>query len=157
MSLLLAASRVALAGAIAAYVLVRAAPAGRRVTAHVEELVRVARPVLEGAERVASLDVGWPTAASEATIIDLAGLTDPEIAALPGGHTSKHVDAAMLLARDPDLILLYFRRVDGEKEYWRDVEARLASSELIARHYELRAVLPSYGEDDAGYAVLRKR
>jgi hypothetical protein len=37
------------------------------------------------------------------------------------------------------------------------VEARLASSELIARHYEARANLPSYGEDDAGYAVLKKR
>lgn len=157
MSLLSAASRVALAGAIAVYVLVRAAPAGRRVAAHVEGLVRAARPVLAGAHRVASLDVGWPTAATEAAIIDLAGLTDPEIAALPGGHTSKRVNPAMLLARDPDVILLYFRRVDGEKEYWRAVEARLASSALIARHYEARAVLPSYGEDDAGYVVLEKR
>ena len=142
----------------AAYVLVRAAP-GRacHVESHVEALVRAARPVLDGAQRVAALDVGWPTAATEAAIIDLAGLTDPEIAALPGGHTSKHVDAAMLLARDPDVILLYFRRVDGAKVYWREVEARLASSELIARHYEARAVLPSYGEDDAGYAVLKRR
>ncbi|MGO8996672.1 MAG: hypothetical protein ACLQVI_25440 [Polyangiaceae bacterium] len=149
--------RVALAAAIAVYVLVRAAPAGRHVMSHVDALVRAASPVLAGAERIASLDVGWPTAASEAAIVDLAGLTDPEIAALPGGHTSKHVDPAMLLARDPDVILLYWRRVNGEKVYWRDVEARIAASELIARHYEARATLPSYGEDDAGYAVLKKR
>jgi hypothetical protein len=157
MSILSSATRVALAVAIAIYVLVRAAPAGRHVVSHVDVLVQAARPLLEDARRVAVLDVGWPTAATEASIIDLAGLTDPEIAALPGGHTSKHVDAAMLLARDPDAILLYFRRVDGEKVYWREVEARLASSDLIARHYEARAVLPSYGEDDAGYVVLQKR
>ena len=112
---------------------------------------------LAGAARVATLDVGWPTAATEASIVDLAGLTDPEIAALPGGHTSKRVDPALLLARDPDVILLYFRRRDGERVYWREVEARLASSELIARHYEARAFLPSYGEDDAGYVVMKKR
>jgi len=123
----------------------------------VAALVQAARPELADARRIAVLDVGWPTAASEATIVDLAGLTDPEIAALPGGHTSKRIDAAFLLARDPDVILLYWRTLDGERVYRSVVEARLASSELIARHYEARATLPSYGEDDAGYAVLRKR
>jgi len=157
MSPLAAMPRVALAAGIAGYVLVRAAPAGRHVQAHVEALVLAARPELAGARRIAALDVGWPTAASDASIIDLAGLTDPEIASLPGGHTSKRIDPAMLLARDPDVILLYWRMEGGERVYWRQVEARLASSELIARHYEARANLPSYGEDDAGYAVLKKR
>jgi hypothetical protein len=152
-----AAVRVALAGSLAAYVLVRSAPAGRHVESHVAALVRAAGPELSGARRIAALDVGWPTAASEATIIDLAGLTDPEIAALPGGHTSKHVDAAMLLERDPDVILLYWGMKGGERVFRRAVEARIASSELIARHYEARATLPSYGEDDAGYVVLKKR
>src|SRR6202034_2110507 len=92
MSLFAAAPRIALAAAIGGYVLVRAA-----------------RPELAGAHRIAALDVGWPTAASDAAIVDLAGLTDPEIAALPGGHTSKRVDAALLLARDPDVLLLYWR------------------------------------------------
>ena len=114
-------------------------------------------PALAGARRIAALDVGWPSAASDAAIVDLAGLTDPEIAVLPGGHTSKRVDPSMLLARDPDVILLYFRMENGERVYWRGVEARLAASDLIARHYEARAFLPSYGEDDAGYAVLWKR
>jgi ABC-type Fe3+-hydroxamate transport system substrate-binding protein len=90
-------------------------------------------------------------------MIDLAGLTDPELAALPGGHTSKHIDAAMLLARDPDVILLYWRRVNGEPVYARELEARLGASELLASHYEVRAILPSYGDDDAGYTVLAKR
>ncbi len=157
MSRLAAAGRFALSCSVAAYVLVRAAPAGRHVRSHVEALVRAAEPALRGARRIAALDVGWPTAASEASIVDLAGLTDPDIAALPGGHTSKRVDPAMLLARDPDAILLYWHAESGERVYWRAVEARLADSELIARHYEARASLPSYGEDDAGYVVLWKR
>jgi hypothetical protein len=52
---------------------------------------------------------------------------------------------------------LYWRSVGGEHAYRSEVEERLASSDLIARHYEARATLPSYGEDDAGYVVLWKR
>ena len=90
MSRISATLRVLVAGAIAAYVLVRAAPAGRHVESRVEALVRAAVPELAGARRIAALDIGWPTAASDAAIIDLAGLTDPEIAALPG---RSHVQA----------------------------------------------------------------
>jgi hypothetical protein len=157
MSVVAARGRSVGAALLALYVLVRAAPAGRHVRSHVEALIQAARPELSGAGRVATLDVGWPTAATEATIVDLAGLTDPEIAVLPGGHTSKRVDPAFLLARDPDVILLYFRVRDGERVFWREVEARLAASPLIAKHYEARAFLPSYGKDDAGYVVMKKR
>jgi hypothetical protein len=157
MSVLAARARSVVALALAAYVLVKAAPAGRHVSSHVETLIRAAQPELVGAARIAALDVGWPTAATDASIVDLAGLTDPEIAVLPGGHTSKRVDPAFLLARDPDMILLYFRVRDGERVFWREVEARLEASPLIAKHYEARAILPSYGEDDAGYVVMKKR
>jgi hypothetical protein len=153
----LVACRVVLSGLVGACVLVRIAPAGRHVEDHMAALVRAAEPILARKHRIASLDVGWPTAASEADIVDLAGLTDPEIAALPGGHTSKRVDPALLLARNPDVILLYWRRVGGEHVYGRVVEARLAESDLIFRHYEARATLPSFGEDDAGYDVLMRR
>ena len=152
-----AALRVAVAGALAVHLLVRAAPAGRHVGSHAAALIEAARPVLAGAHRIASIDVGWPTAASDAEIVDLGGLTDPEIAALPGGNTSKHVDPAVLLARDPDVILLYWRNVGGERRFRDSLEARLDASDLISRHYEARAPLPSYGEDDAGYVVLMKR
>ncbi len=157
MSVSAARARVVVAGAMAVYLLFRAAPAGRHVGDHVAALVAAAGPELASARRVATIDVGWPTAATDASIVDLAGLTDPEIAALPGGHTSKRVDPSFLLERDPDVILLYWRNVDGQRRYRGQTEARLASSELIARHYEARATLPSYGEDDAGYEVLRKR
>jgi hypothetical protein len=158
MSRICAALRIAPVVAFGAFVVHRAAE-GRHVQANYASLIERARPILEGASRVAALDVGWPTAATEATMIDLAGLTDPEIAVLPGGHTSKHVDAPFLIERDPDVILLYALKVDGGErdiEYPRVVEARLAASELLTRKYETRAFLP-YGEDGAGYVVLWKR
>ena len=47
-------------------------------------LVAAAAPHLASASRVACIDVGWLTAAApHAAIVDLAGITDPEIAALP--------------------------------------------------------------------------
>jgi len=53
---------------------------------------------------VVALDIGWVSAATDGTIVDLAGVTDPVIAALPGGHTSKRVDAALVLSREPDVV-----------------------------------------------------
>jgi urease accessory protein UreF len=157
MSRVCAALRVTAALGLAVYVLrLPTASAGRHVESNVESLAQRARPLLATAHRVAALDIGWPTAATEATIVDLAGLTDPEIAALPGGHTSKRIDTALLLERDPDVVLLYARKRGEETTYTRVVEARLADSELLMRKYETRAFLP-YGEDGAGYVVLSKR
>jgi hypothetical protein len=153
------ASRAALTLAIAAFVLTGPARAGRHVGAQYRDLVAAARPHLEG-RSVASLDIGWPTAATESSIVDLAGLTDPTIAALPGGHTSKRVDPAFLLARAPDVLLLYVAS-QPDLAHWQDavftrvVDARLASSALIARHYEARAFLP-HGTKNAGYVVLAR-
>ncbi len=153
------AARAALALALAVFVLAGPARAGRHVGASYRSLVAAARPYLEG-RRVASLDIGWPSAATESTIVDLAGLTDPDIAALPGGHTSKRIDAALLLARDPDVILLYAASTPDLGQ-WRDafftrvVDARLAASDVLARHYEARAFLP-HGTKNAGYVVLTR-
>jgi hypothetical protein len=122
--------------------------------------------VLDGAgvRRVASLDVGWVSAATEADIVDLAGLTDPEIAALPGGHTSKRVDARFLLAREPDALLIYapFGLPAGGIEAWpetvvqRAVEARLIREEVIVQRFGAPAWLP-LGARGAGYVLLRQR
>jgi hypothetical protein len=157
-------ARAALALALEAYFTVTQAPAGRHVMDDRRALIAAARPFLEGADAIASLDVGWPTAATEARIVDLAGLTDPEIAALPGGHTSKRVDAALLLARRPDVLLLLARDgVDAEHlEAWPGatyrgvVEQRLARSEVIERAFEPRAFLP-LGDRGEGYVVLTRR
>lgn len=111
-------------------------------------LVQAARPLIADARRVAALDVGWVGAATEADLVDLAGLTDPEIAALPGGHTSKRVDAMFLLARDPDALVFYRPA--------RVVEARLEDDEVLARHFETSAWLP-LGHAGGGYVVMTRR
>ena len=144
---------------LAVYLLVTAAPAARRVGADRERLVRDARPYLRGVHAIASLDVGWPGAATEADIIDLGGLTDPEVAALRGGQTSKRVDDVWLLGRHPDVLLAYATRLEGPLTDWREarfsrgLEARLASSDLLASHFVARAFL-ALGDSGAGYIVL---
>jgi len=145
------------------FVLGGAASAGRHVGANYRALIAAAHSVLADARSVASLDIGWPSAAvgSDVRIVDLAGLTDPYVAALPGGHTSKRVDAAFLLARDPDVLLLYAKSgvgpgaLDGWQSatYGRVVDARLAGSDLVAAHFKPRAFLP-YGPRGEGYVVL---
>jgi hypothetical protein len=127
-------------------------------------LVAQAAPWLEDAHAVAALDVGWVSAATEADIVDLAGLTDPEIAVLPGGHTSKRVGAMLLLSRHVDAILLYAPGgLPGDDiDAWRDaafgrvVESRLAADDVIARHFAPAAWLP-LGSGRAGYVLLRAR
>lgn len=135
---------------------------GRHVGRDRAALVEAARPRLAGFRRVASLDVGWVSAATEADIVDLAGVTDPGIAALPGGHTSKRIDARLLLERGTDALLLYAPSgLPGESpEAWREasygrtVEARLAADDVTARHFAAVAFLP-LGARGAGYVLLR--
>ena len=150
--------------ALGAYLAVVAAPAGRHVMSDRARLIEAARPHLASSRVVAALDIGWPTAATEATIVDLAGLTDPQIAVLPGGHTSKRVGPAFLLERAPDTLV--FRASSGlsatSLEAWRDatyayaVEAHLVAQDLIADRYEPTAFLP-LGATGGGYVVLKKR
>ena len=121
---------------------------GRSVDADRRALIDRARGPLAGARRIAALDIGWVSAASDAEIIDLAGVTDPEIAALPGGHTSKRVGAEMLLARDPDVLLIY--------SPMRAVEARLLDDDAIRAAFDEAEVLPLGAHGDS-YLVLRRK
>jgi hypothetical protein len=126
------------------------------------EIVSSASSWLDDAHAVAALDVGWVGAATEADVVDLAGVTDPDIAALPGGHTSKRVGAMLLLSRHTDAILLYTPAglPDGDLDAWRNatwsrvVEARLAEDEVVGRHFAAVAWLP-LGAGPAGYVLLR--
>jgi hypothetical protein len=83
-------------------------PDTRAVRAERSLLIAALPPLLADSRRVATLDVGWVGASGDYSVIDLAGVTDPDVARLPGGHTSKrlpppfldnrHVDALVLLA-----------------------------------------------------------
>jgi hypothetical protein len=158
------AARSLVAGALGTALIVRNGTPGRNVGADREALIAEARPVLDGerTRRVAALDIGWVSAATEADVIDLAGLTDPEIATLRGGHTSKRVDARFLLAREPDLLLVYapIGLPTGGLEAWSDtvtsrvVEARLIREEAILRRFEPVAWL-ALSASGSGYVALR--
>jgi hypothetical protein len=163
------AGRSLVAVALGVVLVARGGTRGRAVGADREALIAAARPLLDGhgserPTRVAALDIGWVSAATEADVVDLAGLTDPEIAALPGGHTSKRVDARFLLAREPDVLLLYapFGPPPGGIDAWQDttpsraVEARLMSDDTVARHFGAPSWL-ALGSSGAGYIMLRSR
>jgi hypothetical protein len=157
------ATRCAFGLALAVLLLVRNDGQGRGVGLDREALVESARPWLASATRVAALDVGWVGAATDADIVDLAGVTDPEIAALPGGHTSKRVSTRILLDRGADALLLYVPSglPEAGLSAWRTavyprmVEARLARDESVARHFAPAAWLP-LGSRGAGYVLLRR-
>jgi hypothetical protein len=139
-------ARALVAAALALYTMTGAAPSGRHVQRDRAELIARARPVLASSKVIAALDIGWVGAAADATIVDLAGLTDPSIALLPGGHTSKSVDLAMLLDRHVDTILVYTPP--------RQVENRLLHAPLFAERFEATDKLP-LGETE--YVVFRRR
>jgi hypothetical protein len=144
------AARGALSFVLGIVVALRAAPAGRGVQRDRDALVRAARPVLADAHVVAALDVGWVSAAvpPEARIVDLAGLTDPAIAVLPGGHTSKRVDAAMLLDRGVDTLIVYSDA--------RVVESRILRSDLFRDRFERRGLV-AVGDRGTRYEIFTRR
>ena len=123
-------------------------PAASHVLRDRLALIDAAAPVLAGARAVATIDVGWVGSATNAEIVDLAGATDPEIAALPGGHTSKAVSGAFLAARGPDRLVFQIdeRSADDAITFTRATEARLFADPLVARTYVViwrsPAVLP---------------
>jgi hypothetical protein len=143
-------------------VLVSAAPAGRHAGPDREALALGVSRLVRGFARVACADIGWVSAATEAEIIDLAGVTDPDIAALGGGHTSKRVDAAILLAKDPDALILFANASDLPLDRWREaafprvVEARLARDERIDGQFVAVAFVP-LGATGTGYYVLSRK
>lgn len=84
--------------------------ATRSVRAEQAQRVAEGSALLLGSARVASVDIGWIGATLPATgelqVVDLAGVTDPEVAYLPGGHTSKRLPADFLERRSVDTLLL---------------------------------------------------
>jgi hypothetical protein len=150
--------RLAIAIAAESSVVVMRGPAASRVLGDRMTLIDAARPVLARAERVATIDVGWVGAATGADIIDLAGATDPEIAALSGGHTSKNVSGAFLTDRRPDELVLLMREPNdtgaAPSRYARATEVRVANDPMIRPTYH--AVWTSPGDLPVRYEVLSR-
>lgn len=142
-------ARAALVLGSSLLLLVTWGPDTRKVLERRLELIERARPALASARRVAAVDVGWLGAATNADIVDLAGVTDPRIAALVGGHTTKRVAPGLLAERDVDtLVFLAERAPEGEAwslvPFRYGVEARLARR-AEAMGFALTASLPLGG------------
>jgi hypothetical protein len=123
------------------------------------ELIGEVRPLLRGAERVATLDIGWVGASTNAHIVDLAGVTDPSVARLPGGHTTKRLPDSFLESHDVDALVLLVEQ--GSELTWPDakftrgVEARVMSL-TGAERFELVGTVPLLGTRQA-YVVARRK
>jgi hypothetical protein len=100
--------------------------ATRAVRADRARLMAELAPLAAGARRVATLDVGWVGAGDARDIVDLAGVTDPEVAYLPGGHTSKRLPPDFLQRRGVDALVLLANEPSAESgpRYARQVEQR---------------------------------
>jgi hypothetical protein len=154
--------RVAVAVALGLYLLPSSVRALRQAGEDRAAMIISAAPLLESSKRIATVDIGWVSAVSEAGIIDLAGVTDPDVAVKGGGHTSKRIDAAFLLAHDPDAVLFYSDSLPdalgdvSAASFPRVVEARLARSDLFAEKFEPAAFIP-LGTRGTGYVLFKKR
>ncbi len=156
-------ARLAVALALGMSLLAFVGTQGREVGADRAALIAEAAPHLAGLRRIASLDVGWVGAATDADLVDLAGVTDPQVAALPGGHTSKRIDATFLIDMHPDALLLMLPEglPGGDLDAWslatyqRVVEYRLAIDPVVQRHFAPAAWLP-LGAKGAGYVLLKR-
>ncbi len=125
----------------------------RQTLAARADLATNAAPVLAHSHVIACVDVGWVSAAApRATLVDLAGVTDREIAYLPGGHTSKAISPSLLSARGVDTLLL----LEKNGEPARNVEVRLLRESWVTDTFERKGVLP-IGSTDLGYAVYKRR
>jgi hypothetical protein len=148
---------LALAGTLYQLITVapRAADVGHKRMAVIEQL----RPALQDAAVIACVDAGWVGAASSATIVDLAGVTDPAIAVLPGGHTTKPIPHALFDARGVDTLVLLLADEKTLASPWtktdfaRWVEFHVADMPAMAETYDVAAI----SEGRLIYVVLRRR
>ncbi len=122
--------RLSVACGLSAILFFQKGRAARGIGAQRLELIERARPILREAKAVAALDVGWVGVATDADVVDLAGVTDEVIAHLPGGHTSKRVPSALLENRGVDALVLLVSGplpLDWSRaRFVRTVEARIA-------------------------------
>jgi hypothetical protein len=143
--LALAVPRFALALGAVLLLAVGLGPSARKVGTDRARLIAQARPVFAQDARIATLDVGWVGAASNADVIDFAGVTDPDVAMFPGGHTSKRIPGAWLFARKPSSIVLLLARGAeletpfADSVFARAVEQRVAT--LVASEFRVRTRL----------------
>lgn len=131
-----------------------------RVGADRMALIDAAAPVLSSSQTIAAVDVGWlGAAAPHATIVDLAGVTDPEVARLPGAHTTKKIPDGFLVARRVDTLVFNLEPGTAVSPDWatspflHGVERYVALEPGVAQEFE-----PVFHyERRPAYLVLRRK
>jgi hypothetical protein len=93
-------------------------PSARWIVTQRVRLIHSAAPALQYATVVAAPDVGWVGEAFRGEIVDLAGATDPTVAYLRGGHTSKQVERRLLALRRVDRIIVLLAPSADVGEPW---------------------------------------
>jgi hypothetical protein len=152
--------RLGLALLVSLVAAVDALPSRHVLRDRLETIARL-RPVLTGARMVATVDIGIVGAATPAAVLDLAGITDPTIARLPGGHTSKRVPEGLVESRGVDRAVLLLAPGTRAADPWQDsqfshlVAARLAAMPLLSS-FEPSAEVP-IGRTAYRYLVLERR
>jgi hypothetical protein len=153
--------RVLAALVVAAWFGPRNVSALRRAGADRAAMITAAAPMLASERRIAAVDIGWVSAVSEAHIVDLAGVTDPEVAAFGGGHTSKRIDPSYLLAQSPDVAVFYADPLPqsladvNAAPFVHVVAARLVAASAFAQHFAPSARLPLGAT--SGYVIFARR
>ncbi len=103
----------------------------RHIVEQRQRLITEARPMLAGRHAVATVDVGWVGAASRAEILDLAGVTEPEVARLSGGHTSKRIPFELLERRRVDTFVLLLKPgANLVTPFWQSAFARVVETRV---------------------------
>ena len=132
---------------------------GRRVLEVRSELVERARPMLAGSRQVVALDVGWLGAAFEGEIFDLAGVTNPRVARLAGGHTTKNLQNSWFDVAAPDTLVLLTAPGEPLRDPWQTTTfARVVENRIKGMPYwencALKGVVPlKYAMQT--YAIIR--
>ena len=133
--------------------------ASRASRAHAGRIL--AERLRSSASRVALVDIGFLAYASGVEVVDLGGITDPEIARLPGGHLDKVIPDTLWAERNPDALLLHsasppliaadgrllrFSGYPVERRLaaapWVSEEFRVAFQQSYAPHYHYVLLLP---------------
>jgi hypothetical protein len=134
--------RVVVASAISVIVAWPHARDAREIGLRRNRLIDAGPTALGDAKRIATVDVGWVGAASSAEVVDLAGATDPEIAALPGSHTSKRIHPGLLAARGVDTLVLLLAPGAGVAQTWTESRFARAVEARVARLPDVAGFLP---------------
>ncbi len=125
------------------------------------EFIGELRARLRDARVTATVDAGVVGAATDGAVFDLAGITDPTVARLPGDHTSKRVPEGLIESRGVDHAVLALAPGTTRAEPWpasrfyRVADARLAGTALVQENFELVAEL-RLGRSAFRYLVLKR-